>query len=90
MVIAIEAIEGTDECIKRGIDLGKNDLIICKAAHDNQNKKYDLPTLGPDSLTGLQKGQVAAIAWKASHTFISDQDAFIQKAKELDITLIGV
>lgn len=90
MVLAVEAIEGTDSCIKRGIELGKNNVIICKAANNNQNKKFDLPTLGPDSLKNIKKNEVQAIAWTSNQTFISDKETFIQKAKELGITLISV
>ena len=90
MVIAVEAIEGTDECIQRGLSLAKNNLIICKAAHKTKNTKYDLPTLGPDSLKNFTKGQVKAIAWLSDKTFIADQEKFIKKATELNITLISV
>lgn len=89
MVLAVEAIEGTDACIKRGIELGKKDVIICKAARTHQNKKFDLPTLGPQTLSSFQPGHVAAISWLASHTFIADQEKFIAKAKELGITLVA-
>jgi len=90
MILAIEAIEGTDGCIKRGIELGKKDIIVCKAAKINQNKKYDLPTLGPNSLRTIQKGQVKAIAWQSSQTLIADKEKFVEKATELEITLISV
>ena len=90
MILAVEAIEGTDACIKRGIDLGKTGVIVCKAAQLGQNKKFDLPTLGPASLENLEPGQVAAIAWLSTHTLIAQQEAFIKKAKELGITLISV
>lgn len=90
MVIAVEAIEGTDECIQRGIQLGKKDIIICKAAQPKQNKKYDLPTLGPATLDSLQAGQVKIIAWDAQHTLIAQQAAFIKKAQSLGITLISM
>ena len=90
MVIAVEAIEGTDECINRGIQLGKKEIVICKTAHKNQNKKYDLPTLGPNSLKNLKAGQVKAIAWKSDQTFIADKEEFIKKAKELGIALVSV
>lgn len=89
MILAVEAIEGTDNCIKRGIELGKDKVIICKAARHNQNKKFDIPTLGPHSLENLQPGQVEAIAWLASHTFIADQDEFVKRAKKLGITLVS-
>ncbi len=90
MILAVEAIEGTDECIQRGISLGKQDIVICKAAQPLQNKKFDLPTLGPKTLTQLSYGQVKAIAWDSEHTLISERDRFIQKAKTLGITLVSV
>ncbi|MBD3231760.1 DUF1009 domain-containing protein [Candidatus Dependentiae bacterium] len=90
MVVAVEAIEGTDECIKRGIELATDHIVICKAAHKNQNKKYDLPTLGPNSLKNFKKGQIKAIAWLSNKTFITDKDEFIRKAQELNITLASI
>lgn len=89
MVIAVEAIEGTDQCIKRGIKLGQSDVVVCKAAHQNQNHKYDLPTLGPGSLTGISKGDVAVIAWLHNKTLIAQQEKFIKKASDLGITLVS-
>ncbi len=89
MIMAIEAIEGTDQCIRRGIDLGKNGVVVCKAAHQNQNHKYDLPTLGPGSLNNISKGEVAVIAWLHDKTLIVQQEEFIKKATELGITLVS-
>lgn len=89
MILAVEAIEGTDLCIQRGISLGKKDVIICKAARAHQNKKFDLPTLGPTSLDHIKKGEVAAMAWLSTHTFIADKEAFIKKAQDLHIALIS-
>jgi len=90
MILAVEAIEGTDACIQRGIDLGKTGVIVCKAAQHNQNKKYDLPTLGPVSLEHIQKNQIAVIAWLSTHTLIAQQEKFITRAQELGITLVSV
>ena len=90
MVLAVEAIEGTDACIKRGLDLGGKDIVICKAARLDQNKAYDLPTLGPASLANFKPGDVKAIAWIAPHTLIAQQDIFVARANELGITLVSV
>jgi DUF1009 family protein len=90
MILAVEAIEGTDECIRRGIELGKTDIVICKAAHPHQNKKMDLPTLGLDTLKNLQPGSVKALAWQSHHTFIAHKELFIERADELGITLVSV
>jgi|SaaInlStandDraft_4_1057021.scaffolds.fasta_scaffold04136_4 UDP-2,3-diacylglucosamine hydrolase len=90
MILSVEAIEGTDNCIKRGIEIGKENVVVCKSATHKQNKKYDLPTLGPKSLEFLKPGQVKVIAWQSSHTFIAQKEEFTLRAKELGITLISV
>lgn len=90
IVLAIEAIEGTDACIQRGIELGNGGVIICKSAQAAHNPQFDLPTLGSNTLAGLKKGQVCAIAWLATHTLIADYQDFVQAAQALDIALIAV
>lgn len=90
MIIAIEAIEGTDLCIKRSIELAHNNVIICKAVRSDHSIQYDLPTLGLKTLEPLSKGMVQAIAWQSDKTFIADIDAFTKRAEELGITLISV
>ena len=89
MIMAVEAIEGTDKCVMRGIELGKNNVVVCKAAHPNQNHKFDLPTLGPGSLDNISKGEVAVIAWLHDKTLIAQQEEFIKKATKLGITLVS-
>jgi DUF1009 family protein len=89
MILAVEAIEGTDACIKRGIALGSSGVVICKTACTNHNTRFDLPTLGPASLDNITAGQVKAIAWDSQHTLITQYDLFIARAKELGITLVS-
>ncbi len=90
MVIAAEAIEGTDACLQRAIALAQGGVILCKTAFKDHNRKYDLPTLGPATLAVLQAGDVKAIAWEAHTTLINDLELFKQKAQELNICLIAV
>lgn len=90
MIIAIEAIEGTDLCIKRSIELAHNNVVVCKAVRLNHSVQYDLPTLGTKTLKNLEKGMVRAIAWQSDKTFIADIDAFITRAEELGILLVSV
>ncbi len=90
MIIAVEAIEGTDRCIARGIELCRDKIIVCKRARVDQNERFDLPTLGLNSLENIQRGQIEAIAWQSDQTFIVDKDSFIRRAQELNITLVAV
>ncbi len=90
MVLAVEAIEGTDSCIKRGLLLGGSGIVVCKAARFDQNTKFDLPTLGPASLESFAVGDIACVAWLSTHTLIAQQELFIKKALSLGITLVSV
>lgn len=90
MVLAVEAIEGTDACIRRGIELGRGGVIICKAAQSAHNPQFDLPTLGSATLLDLKHGDVRAIAWLAQYTLIADYQKFIDTAETLGIALIAV
>ena len=49
-----------------------------------------MPTLGPKSLEQFNPGNVAAIAWLASHTLIAEKELFIARAQELEIVLVAV
>lgn len=88
-ILAVEAIEGTDQCIKRSLDIAHDGIVICKAARVDQNRKYDLPTLGPASIASFKQGQVKAVAWFSTHTLIAQKDLFVARAKQLEITLVS-
>lgn len=90
MVLAVEAIEGTDECIARGIALGEKAVVIAKTCQPQQNSKFDIPTLGPATLENIPAGAVSVIAWHANRTFIADQERFVAMAKEKGIALMAV
>mgnify|MGYP003880097295 CR=1 FL=1 len=88
MILAVEAIEGTDECIARGVTLGKHDVVICKTCHQKQNHKYDLPTIGPQTIRSLKKGTVAALVWHAGRVLILNKEECIRLAQERGIVLM--
>jgi hypothetical protein len=90
MVLAVEAIEGTDKCIRRAIELGNGDVVVCKTVNPNHNTKFDLPTIGTETLRDIKRGDIQAIAWKSDKTFVANKDKFFKLAQELGITLVSV
>ncbi len=52
-VLAVEAIEGTDEAIRRGAALGNGKIIVVKIAKPNQDMRFDVPAVGLKTLEGL-------------------------------------
>jgi len=85
-VIAVEAIEGTNECIKRAYQLAGAELIVCKTSN-HKNQKFDLPTIGIETLEITPPHGIKIVAWDAKQTLIVNPDNFIRKAQELNISL---
>ncbi len=90
-VIAVEAVEGTDECIKRAGDLLKGEkFILVKVSRTNQDFRFDLPVVGIKTLETGYKYGVRIIVLEAERTIIVDKNDFIKKAKEFKITVVGI
>lgn len=97
-VIAVEAIEGTDQCIKRAKNLfsilnflfRKNlgSLILCKCSKPNQDKRFDVPTLGLRTLKTL--GPNSIVAFEAGEVMFLDQKASIDYANKKNISIISL
>ena len=100
IVIAVEAMEGTDACIRRagavlragGAAAGKRlpDMAVVKVARPGQDMRFDLPVIGVKTLETMRDAGAAILAIEAGKTLILDKAAFLAKAKELDITVLSV
>lgn len=86
VIVAVEAIEGTNECIKRAYQLAGAELIVCKTSN-HKNQKFDLPTIGIETLEITPPHGIKIVAWDAKQTLIVNPDNFIRKAQELNISL---
>lgn len=90
MIMAVEALEGTDECIKRGSKLAKSGAVIVKVAKPNQDKRFDIPAIGMRTLKGMRRRKAALIAVEANETIIVDQDKVIEYANRHNIVIMAV
>lgn len=88
-VLAIEAIEGTDEAIRRGGRLGRGAACLVKVVKPGQDLRLDLPSIGPGTLDAMLEANVAALAFEASCTIILDRDALTARADDRGIPLMG-
>lgn len=89
-VLALEAIEGTDETIKRGGSLGRGGITVVKVAKPNQDMRFDVPTVGLDTLNVLIETKASALAFEAGKTLFVDLEEFVTKADKAGIALFGV
>lgn len=90
MIMAVEAIEGTDKCIKRGCKLAKKDACIVKVAKPKQDKRFDIPAIGLKTLKTMKKYHANLIAVEAGETIIVDQEEVIKYADRHNIIIMAV
>lgn len=91
-VIAFEAIEGTDECIKRAkklVSKTKNkNITVCKVSKPNQDQRFDIPTVGWRTIK--QAGSDSIIAFEANETFFINEAKLLDYVDEHNICLLAV
>ncbi len=88
-VLAVEAIEGTDQAIRRAAELGRENIVVVKVAKPKQDMRFDVPAVGLTTLAELIKAKASAFAFEAGKTLFLDQDEFIKKADQHNIVLVG-
>jgi DUF1009 family protein len=91
MIIAIEAIEGTDEAIRRGVQLADGPVIVVKVARPVQDQRFDIPAAGLRTLNAMlakKPGGVLAVA--AGEVMMVEQEEMIRFADEHQIAIVAV
>jgi DUF1009 family protein len=89
-VLALEAIEGTDAAIRRGCALGEKGACVVKVAKPKQDPRFDVPTIGQDTLATLLECGAGALAVEAGRTVILDREAVARGADEAGIPIVGI
>ncbi len=90
VVLAVEAIEGTDETLKRGGKLGRKAVVAIKVAKDNQDFRFDIPTIGPETVKTLKDAGVSCLAIEAGKTLILDKEEMVKFADRESISIIAL
>ena len=89
-VLAVEAIEGTDEAIKRGGNLGRKKSVVVKLRKPGQDFRFDLPAIGPTTIDSMIEVQAAVLAVEAGQSLLFDSDEVIRRANKAGIVIVGV
>ncbi len=89
-VIAIEAIEGTAEMIKRAGRFCKSGgWTLIKASKPQQDMRFDVPCVGPDTIRSLTENGGKCLVIEADKTIMIDKSETIKLANQLGITIFG-
>jgi hypothetical protein len=90
IILAIEAIEGTDVAIRRGGKLGRGGVAVIKVCKPAQDQRFDLPVIGLSTLRVLKKAGASLLAVEAEKTIVMDKDKVIREADRNQICLVGM
>ena len=89
-IIAVEAIEGTAAMIERAGQFCKTGgWILLKASRPNQDMRFDVPCVGPDTIRSLANNGGKYLVVEAGKTIIIDKPDTIKLADELGIAILG-
>ena len=89
-VMAVEAIEGTDACIKRGGLLARGDAVVVKTAKPKQDPRFDVPAIGLTTLQSMEESGCKVLAIEANSTIFAEQEAVIKEANKKGIVILAV
>ena len=90
VVVAVEALEGTDEAIRRAHALAGDGLVVVKMAAPRQDRRFDLPVIGPDTIAALREAGVSCLAVEAGATILLEREVLLASAGAAGICLVGV
>ncbi len=90
VVLAVEGLEGTDECILRAGRLGKGRLVVVKRAKPSQDLRFDLPAVGAQTIETMREAGGVLLAVDAGKTVIFGLDEMVEAADREGIAVLGV
>lgn len=90
ILLAIEAIEGTDEAIRRGGQLGGDGAVVAKAVSLDHDFRFDVPTVGLSTINAMKECSAKVLAIDAERTFLLDAENVIKEANEHKISIVAV
>ena len=88
-VVAVEAMEGTDEVISRAGRLAGPGVRIVKVAKPQQDMRFDVPVVGRATIEAMRAAGASALSIDAGKTLLLDGAAVLERANEAGISVVG-
>jgi len=89
-VLALEAVEGTDQCIRRAGDLCDAGFTLVKVAKPQQDMRFDVPTIGLGTLESLVQAGGKVLAVEADKTILVDQAKVVDFADRHGLSIVAL
>ncbi|HXU87621.1 MAG TPA: UDP-2,3-diacylglucosamine diphosphatase LpxI [Methylomirabilota bacterium] len=88
-VSAVEAIEGTTAAVRRGTALSGPGAVVVKVAAADHDFRFDVPTIGPETIDAAAEGGATVVAFAAGSVFVLEREATTRRADAAGIALVS-
>lgn len=88
-VVAVEALEGTNDAIRRGSELAREGAVMVKVAKPKQDTRFDVPVIGLETIRIAVEARLRVIAIEAEKTLLLERDAIVDLANRSKISIVG-
>ena len=90
VTLAVEAVEGTDETIRRGVRLAGPGAVVVKAVAAGHDFRFDIPTVGPATIAAMADGGATALAVNGGKVLLVDREDAVRAANAAGIAVVSV
>ncbi|HVO94941.1 MAG TPA: UDP-2,3-diacylglucosamine diphosphatase LpxI [Terriglobales bacterium] len=90
VVIAVEAVEGTDAAIQRGGSLSKSGCVVIKVSKPHQDMRFDVPAVGMDTIKNLHAVKGAVLAVESGKTILLEKESLLELADQHGLSVVGI
>ncbi len=88
VILAVEAAEGTDLTIRRGGAMARG-VVVVKASRNNQDPKFDIPAVGPETVAVMREVGASALGVDARRTLLLQRERLAASADQAGITIVA-
>ena len=88
-VVAVEALEGTNEAMRRGGELAGSGAVMVKVAKPNQDMRFDVPVMGVETIRIAAETRLRVIAVEAGKTLLLERNAIVDLAHRSKISIVA-
>src|SRR5947207_4457063 len=88
-IVSVEALEGTNEAIRRGGALAREAAIMVKVAKPNQDMRFDAPVIGVETIRVAAEAKLRVIAIESGKTLLLERDEIINLANRSKISIVA-
>ena len=88
--VALEAMEGTDETIRRAGRLAGPGTTVVKVAKPRQDMRFDVPVVGPGTMEAMKEAGARVLALDVGKTLLLDKVEFLARADAAGVAVVGM